>query len=97
VDTILSEGTLTDSLEELYRGVENLVRENKGNELYDMLQTKCREFVAGGLRRNVERGIVGSIGIGGDGGIGAVECVESAWGKWTSQLVCSSILLWLTV
>lgn len=97
VDTILSEGALTDSLEELYRGVENLVRENKGSELYDMLQTKCREFVAGGLRRNVERGIAGSIGIGEDCGIGAVECVESAWGKWTSQLVCPPILLWLTV
>ena len=87
VDTILVEGTLTDSLEELYRGVENLVRENKGPELYEMLQTKCHEFAATPLRSNVEKGIAASVGIGGDGGIGAVECVESAWGKWTSQLV----------
>ena len=89
VDTILLEGTLTDSLEELYRGVENLVRENRGPELYAMLQDKCREFVSTTLRRRVERGISGSIGLGGDGGIGAVECLESAWAKWTSQLVLS--------
>ena len=87
VSTILVEGTLADSLEELYRGVENLVRENKGPELYEMLQESCRQFVSEGMRRSVERRIVGSVGIGGDGGVGAVECIESAWGKWTSQLV----------
>jgi Cullin family len=96
VDTILSEGTLTDSLEELYRGVENLVRENKGNELYDMLQTKCREFVAGRLEHNVEIGIAVSSVVGIDGGIGGVEAVERAWGKWTSQLVRRLLFLWLT-
>jgi hypothetical protein len=88
VNTILTEGTLADSLEELYRGVENLVRENKGAELYDMLQDSCRMFVAGNLKPSVEGGVAGSVGLGGDGGIRAVECVEGAWGKWTSQLVC---------
>jgi hypothetical protein len=91
VDTILAEGALADSLEELYRGVENLVRENKGSELYEMLQTKCHEFVASTLSKNVERGIASSVGIGGDGGIAAVQCVESTWGKWTSQLVVASL------
>ena len=85
--TILSEGNLVDSLEELYRGVENLVRENKGPELYEMLQNSCRTFVAQDLRRKVEKEVVGSTGVGGDGGVRAVECIESAWGKWTSQLV----------
>jgi hypothetical protein len=74
-------------LEELYRGVENLVRENKGPELYEMLQESCRSFVSEDMRQNVERGIAGSVGLGGDGGVRAVECIESAWGKWTSQLV----------
>ncbi len=87
VSTILVEGTLADSLEELYRGVENLVRENKGPELYEMLQESCRHFISENMRSNVEREIVGSVGIGGDGGVGAVECIERAWGKWTSQLV----------
>ena len=87
VVTILAEGALTDSLEELYRGVENLVRENKGEELYDMLNQNCETFVKDTLRQRVERGIVGSVGIGGDGGVRAVETIESAWGKWTSQLV----------
>jgi hypothetical protein len=87
VSTILVEGTLADSLEELYRGVENLVRENKGPELYEMLQESCRSFVSEDMRQNVERGIAGSVGVGGDGGVRAVECIESAWGKWTSQLV----------
>lgn len=87
VATILSEGSLVDSLEELYRGVENLVRENKGPELYDMLQNSCQTFVAQDLRRKVEKEVVGSTGVGGDGGVRAVECIESAWGKWTSQLV----------
>jgi Cullin family len=87
VATILVEGNLVDSLEELYRGVENLVRENKGSELYQMLQNSCRTFVAEDMKQSVERGIVGSVGIGGDGGVRAVECIESIWGKWTSQLV----------
>jgi hypothetical protein len=90
VSTILVEGTLSDSLEELYRGVENLVRENKGPQLYEMLQESCRQFVSENMRRNVERRIAGSVGIGGDGGVRAVECIESAWGKWTSQLVVST-------
>ena len=90
INTILLEGTLTDSLEELYRGVENLVRENKGAELYQMLRLSCQTFVAETMKPNVEKGIVGSVGIGGDGGIRAVECTEGAWGKWTSQLVSPS-------
>ena len=90
VATILSEGNLADSLEELYRGVENLVRENRGPELYEMLQSSCETFVAEEMRSNVEKGIVGSVGMGGDGGVQAVECIESAWGKWTSQLACPS-------
>jgi hypothetical protein len=87
VTTILTEGNLADSLEELYRGVENLVREKKGGELYSMLRESCRSFVAETLKSNVERGIMGSIGIGGDGGLRAAECIESSWAKWTSQLV----------
>jgi hypothetical protein len=87
VDTILSEGSLVDSLEELYRGVENLVRENKGPELYEMLRNSCQTFVEEDMRRKVEKGVAGSVGIGGDGGLRAVECIESTWGKWTSQLV----------
>jgi hypothetical protein len=52
-----------------------------------MLRISCRTFVAEDMRRKVEKGVVGSVGIGGDGGVRAVECIESAWGKWTSQLV----------
>ena len=88
VNTILTEGNLVDSLEELYRGVENLVRENKGGELYAMLQESCQTFVVGTMKSNVENGIQGSVGLGGDGGVRAVECIESCWAKWISQLVC---------
>lgn len=87
VHTILHEGTVADSLEELYRGVENLVRENKGAELYDMLSKMCREYVQNTMRVDVEKSIVGSVGVGGDGGVTAVECIESAWGKFMSKLV----------
>jgi hypothetical protein len=87
VSTILHQGNLSDSLEELYRGVENLVRENKGGDLYQMLETNCRAFVFDTMKRSIEEGIAGSVGVGGDGGISAVDCIESAWGKWTSQLV----------
>jgi hypothetical protein len=88
VKAILLEGNLADSLEELYRGVENLVRENKGGQLYQMLHTQCRDYVAINITQIVEQEIAGSLCIGGDGGIRAVECIESAWGKWTSKLVC---------
>jgi hypothetical protein len=87
VTTILSEGKLDDSLEELYRSVENLVRENRGGKLYVMLQERCRSFIAGAVMKRVDQGCAGSIGVGGDAGIGAVECIDGAWAKWTSQLV----------
>jgi cullin 4 len=87
VDRILHEGTVADSLEELYRGVENLVRENKGAELYEMLQRMCTAYVQDTMRVNVEKKIVGSVGVGGDGGVTAVESIESAWGKFISKLV----------
>lgn len=93
VSTILVEGNLADSLEELYRGVENLVRENRGPELYGMLQESCRTFVSENMKQNVEKAIVGSVGLGGDGGVRAVGCIESAWGKWTSQLVSTSEII----
>jgi hypothetical protein len=92
VIAILHEGTLADSLEELYRGVENLVRENKGEQLYEMLQNCCRTFVEDNLRVSIEQGISGSVGVGGDGGIRAVECIEQAWGKWTSKLVSFNVV-----
>jgi hypothetical protein len=78
---------VADSLEELYRGVENLVRENKGTELYEMLQRMCKAYVQDTMRVNVEKKIIGSVGVGGDGGVTAVESIESAWGKFISKLV----------
>jgi hypothetical protein len=39
------------------------------------------------MRVNVEKQIVGSVGVGGDGGVTAVESIESAWGKFISKLV----------
>src|SRR5271156_6495914 len=86
VQTILEQGSLRDSLEELYRGVENLVREGKGDDLYKMLDLRCGEFVRLTLRPEVEKASGGSIGVGGDGGVTVVETIEKAWGKWTSQM-----------
>jgi hypothetical protein len=82
VSAILLEGTLGDSLEELYRGVENLVRENRGHELYQMLQNSCRAFVANDLLLSIKAGISSL-----DAGTRAVECIDEAWAKWTSKLV----------
>jgi len=63
------------------------VRENKGGELYAMLEQSCQTFVAETMKSKVESGIQGSVGLGGDGGVRAVECIESCWAKWISQLV----------
>jgi hypothetical protein len=87
VSTILVGESPGESLEELYRGVENLVRENKGSELYEMLENNCRSHVSKILKQKVDKGITGSIGVGGDGGTAAVECIQSAWEEWTSKIV----------
>lgn len=86
VKTILEQGVLRDSLEDLYRGVENLVREGKGEELYKMLDLHCREFVRVRLNPEIENTIERDVPVGGDGGITVVTTIQKAWGRWTSQV-----------
>jgi Cullin family len=90
IDVILEEGTLVDSLEELYRGVENLVRENRGQEVYELLRERCRVFMTQSMAPDVEGFVLSAetaVGTVAGTGYRTVEHVEQAWGKWTSKIV----------
>ncbi|KAI5840199.1 Cullin family-domain-containing protein [Morchella snyderi] len=75
------------SLEELYRGVENICRAERGPQLADRLRKRMDAHVAGKLKAEVVVGV---------GSSEAVKEVEKAWRKWNEQLeMIRSIFLYL--
>lgn len=75
------------SLEELYRGVENICRAERGQQLAERLRRRMDVHVGGKLKAEVEVGL--------DGGE-VVREVERAWRKWNEQLVsfCLYMCVW---
>ncbi|KAH0602680.1 uncharacterized protein H6S33_008330 [Morchella sextelata] len=72
------------SLEELYRGVENICRAERGQQLAERLRRRMDGYVGGRLK--------GDVGVGGE----VVKEVEKAWRKWNEQLgMIRSIFLYL--
>ncbi|RPB15968.1 ubiquitin ligase subunit CulD [Morchella conica CCBAS932] len=75
------------SLEELYRGVENICRAERGQQLAERLRRRMDAYVGGKLKAEVEVGV--------DGGE-VVREVERAWRRWNEQLgMIRSIFLYL--
>ena len=74
------------SLEELYRGVENICRQEKAPELHQRLSEKCKENVSTRLRS-----LVGNACDNSD--INVLRSAVMAWTKWSGQLVSSTFLL----
>ena len=74
------------SLEELYRGVENICRQEKAPELYQRLSEKCKENVSTRLRS-----LVGQVS--GNSAISVLRSAVMAWTRWSGQLVNSPFVL----
>ena len=68
------------SLEELYRGVENICRAEKAPQLFEKLEARCEGYVTKQLKVQVERDV-------GENSIEAARVVEAAWTYWRQQLV----------
>ncbi|KAL3460377.1 hypothetical protein BJX64DRAFT_278566 [Aspergillus heterothallicus] len=69
------------SIEELYKGAENVCRQGRAAILSKRLQGRCREHVAGSLREAlVEKAQMGS-------NIDTLRAVVEAWKVWQSMLV----------
>ena len=83
---IFQGGKPETSLEELYKGSENVCRQGRATVLAKKLQVKCREHVAGRLREGlVERTRGGS-------DVETIRAVVEAWNMWQSKLVCLSFV-----
>jgi hypothetical protein len=71
------------SLEELYKGAENMCRQGRAPVLAKKLQNRCKEHVTGKLREN----LVTRAGGGND--VDTLRAVFEAWSAWQSRLVCA--------
>ena len=69
------------SLEELYKGAENVCRQGRAIALYRKLQDRCREYVSGKLYR----GLAAKAENGSN--IDVLGAVIEAWTAWHSKLV----------
>ena len=77
---IFSGERVSTSLEELYRGTENLCRADKSAPTYEKLKARIDVYVGGKLKTEVNE----KAGRSDDE---VVKAVEAAWTKWCSQLV----------
>jgi hypothetical protein len=79
------------SLEELYRTVENICRQNRGEKLFLMLDPKCRAYINNTLLPSLQ-----SKSKAGASSIEALHAVLGAWTKWNEQLVSECELFFQT-
>lgn len=80
LDTIFAHAAVDFSLEELYRGVENLCRQGMAKDIKERLITKCRDYVGGSLTAKVQESL-------GRGNVEVLRATLQAWGVWNEQMV----------
>jgi cullin-4 len=80
LDTIFRQGDIDFSLEELYRGVENLCRQNMAKDVKERLNTKCKDYVGGSLKMKVKESI-------GRQNVDVLRATLQAWAIWNGQMV----------
>lgn len=84
LDTIFQQGEINFSLEELYRGVENVCRQQMAQQICDRLITKCKAYVGGALKAKVKESL-------GRTNIEVLKSSLHAWTVWNSQVVCKQV------
>jgi cullin-4 len=85
LDTIFAQGTINFSLEELYRGIENVCRQGLAKDVKEKLVAKCREYVGGSLKTKVKESL-------GRGNVEVLRATLQAWAVWNEQVVSPYIL-----
>jgi cullin-4 len=86
LDTIFRQGDVDFSLEELYRGVENVCRQNMAKDIKERLIAKCKDYVGGSLKAKVKESL-------GRPNIDVLRATLHAWAVWNSQMV-SLVYIW---
>ncbi|KAJ4331677.1 hypothetical protein N0V87_008956 [Didymella glomerata] len=79
LNTIFKQGEIDFSLEELYRGVENLCRQNMARDVKDRLVKKCKEYVGGALKAKVKESL-------GRTNVDVLRATLQAWSTWHDQV-----------
>lgn len=79
LDTIFRQGDIDFSLEELYRGVENLCRQNMARDVKERLVKKCKEYVGGALKTKVKDSL-------GRTNVDVLRATLQAWSTWHEQV-----------
>ncbi|KAF2658953.1 Cullin-domain-containing protein [Lophiostoma macrostomum CBS 122681] len=79
LDTVFAQGEIDFSLEELYRGVENLCRQGMAGDVCERLVKKCRGYVGGDLRGRVTD-------MAGRKDVDVLRGCLGAWGVWMEQM-----------
>lgn len=80
LDTVFAQGDIDFSLEELYRGVENLCRQGMAKETCDRLEKKCKAYITGTLKEKVKETL-------GRKDVDVLRATLHAWGTWMEQMV----------
>lgn len=86
LDIVFANEKLTFSLEELYRGVENLCRQGHAAELSQRLRKKCKDYVEKGLKEPLLVKVS-------ERNVDVLRAVLATWGTWNKQLVCLASIL----
>jgi cullin-4 len=84
LDTIFAQGAIDFSLEELYRGVENVCRQGMAKDVKERLVAKCKDYVGGSLTAKVKESL-------GRGNVEVLRATLQAWGVWNDQVVCHKL------
>ena len=78
--SIFSGQLISTSLEELYRGTENLCRGDRAPSTYEKLRARCDAYLSSQLKEELNEKVARS-----DDEV--VKAVEAGWTKWCGQLV----------
>ncbi|EED22944.1 nuclear pore complex subunit Nup192, putative [Talaromyces stipitatus ATCC 10500] len=81
LDTIFDGGKPAASLEELYKGAENVCRQGRAESLAKKLQERCKTYIVDNLRQNLVDKTKNA------SNIDTLRAVVDAWAVWNTKLV----------
>lgn len=79
--TIFSAAPVDFSMEDMYRGVENLCRQGRARDVYQKLAERCRSHINDTVKRSL-------LSKNRHGNVEVLQDVLAAWSSWNSQIVC---------
>ena len=80
LSAIFADGKLPYSIEELYRGVENVCRQGKAADLFKKLEHACHQNILNNVKEDLIRRS------NNDNAVVVLDSVVEAWSKWNKQL-----------